>query len=737
MESMELLYQLASIVESSEDAIISKKLDGIVLSWNKSAERVYGYSAKEMIGKSIDKIYPSDKKNELAEILNKIANDERIENYETVRIRKDGELINVSVTMSPVKNESGIITGVSAIERDITQKKFIERERILREKLLTEAQKIAHLGYWELDLATGVMQWSEELYNIFGQKNESFNLNIDSYYHSIHHDDKDEIKNIIEKAILEKNSFEMNYRIVLPKGNIKIIYSKGEVILDKTGAPVKLRAIAQDITNIRQSERRLAVQFEITKIIAEASKLADSIPQIIQTICEGLDWQIGELWLIDKETNLLEIEGSWSVKFFDAAEFIEVSKKCKFGKGVSLQGRVWENGTPIWTSNMIEDQFFPRTALASKLGLHSALAFPILNNEKIIGVLAFYKMDTSEPDSELFKMLEALSRQIGDFIEKKKSEPLLKESENLYQTLVETSPDAITYTDLSGKILFCNQQAAELFGFRFTEDFIEQNFYAFIAKEDQQHAVENEHDIIVNKKTKDVEYSLIKKDGTKFPAEINTSIVFNADGKPKAFIEVIRDITKRRQAELELKARIKQQSIIAEIDRYALDGKDIQLLMNEVTEIVAHTLDSELCYIAELNGQNEKFFIRAGFGWENGIVGKTYLNAGADTHAGFTLLTQHPVIFENLKNEQRFMENKLLIDHLVFSGACVLIKGRKTNYGVIGVYSKKKKIFLDADILFIQSIANTLAAAIERKKVEEELEEFLTRLRKTGNEFDS
>ncbi len=113
---------LAAIVESSEDAIISKTLDGIITSWNDSAEKMFGYTTDEIIGKSKSIIIPSDHAGELAYILNKIKNGERIEHYETVRLRKDGERIDVSISVSPIKDVSGKIIGAANIIRNITER---------------------------------------------------------------------------------------------------------------------------------------------------------------------------------------------------------------------------------------------------------------------------------------------------------------------------------------------------------------------------------------------------------------------------------------------------------------------------------------------------------------------------------------------------------------------------------------------------------------------------------------
>ncbi len=116
---------LAAIVESSDDAIIGKTLDGTITSWNRGAELIFGYSSEEALGQSIYLIIPDDRKDEEPLILERVRRGERVDHYETVRKRKDGQLINISVTVSPIRDEDGRIIGASKIARDIT-----ERERM-------------------------------------------------------------------------------------------------------------------------------------------------------------------------------------------------------------------------------------------------------------------------------------------------------------------------------------------------------------------------------------------------------------------------------------------------------------------------------------------------------------------------------------------------------------------------------------------------------------------------------
>jgi PAS domain S-box-containing protein len=141
---------LAAIVESSDDAIMSMTPDGIINSWNAGAERLYGYGPAEMKGCSISKLVPPDRPDEIPGLLDKIKRGERIENFRTIRTGKDGTTINVSLTVSPIKDAAGNIVGVSSIHRNIT--KYIRAENALKEseemfRVLTDSSKAAIIVY--------------------------------------------------------------------------------------------------------------------------------------------------------------------------------------------------------------------------------------------------------------------------------------------------------------------------------------------------------------------------------------------------------------------------------------------------------------------------------------------------------------------------------------------------------------------------------------------------------------
>src|SRR2546421_485882 len=119
--------QLAAIVEASDDAIIGKTLDGRVMTWNSGAERTYGYTADEMIGRSTHALVPPDRPDEMSQLLRRIARGEHIPSFQTVRLTKDGSPIDVSITVSPIRNAAGDVVGASTIARDVTERLAVER----------------------------------------------------------------------------------------------------------------------------------------------------------------------------------------------------------------------------------------------------------------------------------------------------------------------------------------------------------------------------------------------------------------------------------------------------------------------------------------------------------------------------------------------------------------------------------------------------------------------------------
>ncbi len=154
----------AAIVESSDDAILSKDLDGVILSWNRGAERLFGYSADEAVGRPITLIIPPDRLNEEPTILGKIRNGEAVEHFETVRLRKDGTPIDISLTVSPIRDADGIVVGASKIARDITElKRTRDRQYLLLREMSHRVKNLFALSSSIVGLSARTAKSTKEL----------------------------------------------------------------------------------------------------------------------------------------------------------------------------------------------------------------------------------------------------------------------------------------------------------------------------------------------------------------------------------------------------------------------------------------------------------------------------------------------------------------------------------------------------------------------------------------------
>ena len=160
--------QLAAIVESSSDAILSKDLDGVISTWNIAATRLFGYQPDEIVGQSIMRIIPPDLFAEEDAIIARLKKGERVEHYETTRVAKDGHMIEVSLTISPIVDGDGAVVGASKIIRDISELTWAERKHLAVQQRLQLAAETTGVGVWEWDVTAERMIWDAQMFRLYG-----------------------------------------------------------------------------------------------------------------------------------------------------------------------------------------------------------------------------------------------------------------------------------------------------------------------------------------------------------------------------------------------------------------------------------------------------------------------------------------------------------------------------------------------------------------------------------------
>ena len=290
--------RLAAIIESSDDAIVSKDLNGIITSWNAAAERLFGFKPEEIIGKSILMLIPPERQHEEPRILERIRRGERIDHYETVRRRKDGSLLDISATVSPLKDQNGKIIGASKIARDITER--------------------------------------------------------------------------------------------------------------------------------TQNERRRTAQYTVANLLAGSWSIAEAGPRVIEAVAAIGNWVSGSIWLRNGASENLQCSITWHKDEPALADFAATTKTMVVAADYGLPGRVMTSRKPVWIEDLAVDPNFPRVAAATAAQLKGALAFPLVAESEVNGVLELFSPETVRPDDDLLSLMEALGSQIGLFIHRRLLDAELK-----------------------------------------------------------------------------------------------------------------------------------------------------------------------------------------------------------------------------------------------------------------------------------------------------------------------
>jgi len=214
-----------------------------------------------------------------------------------------------------------------------------------------------------------------------------------------------------------------------------------------------------------------------------------------------------------------------------------------------------------------------------------------------------------------------------------------------------------------------------------------------------------------------------KRDGSRIVMACHWALQRDDHGRPLAILEINNDITDHKSAEAALRARVRQLAAVSELGQRGLSGLDPGVLMDEATALVARNLEAEYSQVLELLPDGEALLLQAGTGWGEGFVGHAKLSAAADSPAGCALLARDPVIVNDLPSDARFGGASLLREQGMVSGMSVVIPGSGRPYGALSAFTVRGRKFTQDDSYFLQSVANVLALAIERKRHEQEQRE--------------
>ncbi|MBU3694459.1 MAG: PAS domain S-box protein [Rhodocyclaceae bacterium] len=249
--------RLAAIVESTSDAIVSSTPEGTITSWNQGAQELFGFRAAEALGKDIAMLVPDALQAEAAELAVKVMSGERVPHFDTQRLRRGGERVDVAITLSPVRDAGGEVVGYSAIASDVTERRRAQADLRESQTRLSYALDAAQLGTWEMDTTTGTFERSLRHDECYGYDTPQPVWTIDTYYRAIHPDDRDEVYADWQRTIFaEKRQWARELRILWPDQTEHWV-SVCAGVIEEPSKPMRVIGVIGDITQRKQAEQAL------------------------------------------------------------------------------------------------------------------------------------------------------------------------------------------------------------------------------------------------------------------------------------------------------------------------------------------------------------------------------------------------------------------------------------------------------------------------------------------------
>ena len=422
----ETLSRLASIVESSDDAIIGKTLNGIIVSWNRGAERIYGYAPEEMIGKPISVLVPPDHPDEVIQILEEVKRGERVDHFETVRMRKDDTRIDVSITVSPIKDATGEITGASTIARDITERKRAPEVLREREQGYLQAVRRSEERYLE------ALRHSEERYRDLVEHSEALIFTHDSdgtlltvnraTVRHLGYERADDLLGhklsdflasdvlslfdaYLDTVVKEGQAYGF-MKVLTRSGDERILEYRNSLRTEGLEKPI-VRGIANDVTERMQAERALE----------RRTKRMHALRALTQEITRELDLKT-LLGLITRKAAMLLGAASGAVYLWDETAHV-LSSQAVYSLGEWTRGKPLRLGEEIAGTvaqrreGMIVNDYQSSPHASSffleRAGFTAVVAEPLLYHDRLVGVLTVNNEGTwqrfSEEDRDLLGIL--------------------------------------------------------------------------------------------------------------------------------------------------------------------------------------------------------------------------------------------------------------------------------------------------------------------------------------------
>ncbi|MGV3774904.1 MAG: PAS domain S-box protein [Verrucomicrobiales bacterium] len=364
------------------------------------------------------------------------------------------------------------------------------------------------------------------------------------------------LRNPAERALQEGKVVHIAEDSVLiqKNGDQLFVEDSAAPIRDHAGKTIGAVIVFREVSARRRAEQRIRAQLAVTSVLAEAPGLETAAEKLLRAICQELRFSYGIFWVFNHEEQYARVFKHWNVEDLRIEAFrrSKVNFQPKFGQGIP--GLVWQTQAPQWISNVSLETNYPRHAAAGEAGLKAALAFPIKIAGDLHGAIELFSTEVLEPDNELLEVVSGLGGQIGQFIERKRAEQTLRESEELHRTVTETAADGIVTLDAGNRIVSVNSAMEKIFGYDQNE-LIGTEFTQLLPERMRTAHLRAMQTFIKSGQTQlsrsGIDLIGLRKDKKEIPLEVSFGMTIR-DGH-HLFTGMIRDVTARKESEEKLR----------------------------------------------------------------------------------------------------------------------------------------------------------------------------------------
>ena len=463
-ELSESKERFRAVVESASDAIILADHRGLIISWNRAAQTLFGHTQDEVLDQPLTLIMPARYRQAHQKGLERLraTGETKIigKTVELYGLRKDGSEFPLELSLGTWETATG--TFYSGIIRNITERKRTEEALRASEERLELAVRGSSDGLWDGRLLPGEpwssphtpVWYSPRFKAMLGFDEQEFDNVLGSWIAQLHPDDMDRVFGALSAHIERKEPYDVEYRLRTKQREYRWFRARGQAIWDDAGNLLRMAGSLQCITDRKGTEQRLHAQYATTRALEDSATLLEATPKILRAVCDSLCWDLGALWEVDQQAHVLRCVDCWYGASAEFAEFASASRDLTFSPGFGLPGRVWTGRKPVWIADVHTAANFPRGAVALKAGAHGAVGFPILLGDEILGVLEFFSREARPPDDAQIDMMEAIGSQIGQFVERKRhAARLAKINECLLSFGKDANENINRLTGLCGELL--------------------------------------------------------------------------------------------------------------------------------------------------------------------------------------------------------------------------------------------------------------------------------------------